>query len=78
MAAWGYEFYLLVLKVYLYTSLYESYFQHEKIKFVSPSGHVMFCLCYRYWWNSYIKDNFFLYSSLKQQNSAIKVVTYRS
>ena len=48
MVAWGYEFYLLVLKVYLYTSLYESYFQHEKIKFVSPSGHVMFCLCYRY------------------------------
>ena len=31
MAAWGYEFYLLVLK----------YFQHEKIKFVSPSSHVI-------------------------------------
>ena len=29
MAAWGYEFYLLVLKVY------------EKIKFVSPGGHVI-------------------------------------
>ena len=24
----------------------ERYFQHEKIKFVSPSGHVMFCLFY--------------------------------
>ena len=23
-------------------------FQHKKIKFVSPSGHVMFCLLYRY------------------------------
>ena len=35
----------------------ERYFQHEKIKFVSPSVHVMFCLFYRYWWNSYIKHN---------------------
>ena len=35
MAARGYEFYLRVL-------------QHEKIKFVSPSGHVMFCLLYIY------------------------------
>ena len=45
MAARGYEFYLRVLQVSL-TS--ERYFQHEKIKFVSPSGHVMFCLLYRY------------------------------
>ena len=37
-------------------------FQHEKVKFVSPSGHVMFCL---------------LHSLSKQQNSPIKVVTYR-
>ena len=37
----------------------ESICQHEKIKFVSPSGHGMFCLFYRYWWNSYIKHNFF-------------------
>ena len=47
--------------------------KHERIKFVSPSGHVMFCLFYRYWWNSYIKHNFF-YSFSEQQNSAIKVV----
>ena len=26
----------------------ERYFQHSKIKFVSPSGHEMFCLLYRY------------------------------
>ena len=52
-------------------------FQHSKIKFVAPSGHIMFCLFYRYWWNSYIKDNLFFYSFSKQQNSAIKVVTYR-
>ena len=38
----------------------ERYFQHSKIKFVSPSGHVMFCLFYGCWWNSYIKHNFFL------------------
>ena len=35
-AAWGYEFYLLVLKVSL-----TRYFQHSKIKFVSPRGHVI-------------------------------------
>ena len=38
MAAWGYEFYLLVLKVSLTC---ERYFQHSKIKFVSPRGHVI-------------------------------------
>ena len=50
MAAWGYELYLLVLKVFLTSELREwaprvssaeKYFQHEKIKFVSPSGHVI-------------------------------------
>ena len=30
-------------------------------KFVSPSGHAMFCLFYRCWRNSYIKHNFFYY-----------------
>ena len=55
---------------------YERYFQHSKIKFLSPRGLVMFCLFYRDWWNSYIKHNFF-YSFSKQQNSAIKVITYR-
>ena len=70
MAAWGYEFYLRVLKVSLIHSsslkwaklTRERYFQHSKIKFVSLSGHVMFFLFYRYWWNSYIKDNFFFIS----------------
>ena len=38
MCAWGYEFYLLVIKVSLTR---ERYFQHEKIKFVSPSEHVI-------------------------------------
>ena len=44
MAAWGYEFYLLVLKFSLtsFASVTrERYFQHEKIKFVSPSGYVI-------------------------------------
>ena len=36
MAAWGYEFYLLVLKV----------FQHSKIKFVSLRGRVISSICY--------------------------------
>ena len=60
MAARGYEVYLRVLSIShewaKRTS--ERYFQHEKIKFVSPSGHVMFCLFCRYWWNSYIKHDF--------------------
>ena len=38
---------------------WKTYFQHKKIKFVSPIGHVMFCLFYRCWRNSYIKHNFF-------------------
>ena len=38
MAAWGYEFHLLLLKVSLTR---ERYFQHEKIKFVFPSGHAI-------------------------------------
>ena len=47
MAAWVYEFYLLVLKVSLTRSLRSlvrdnlSTFQHWKIKFVSPRGHVI-------------------------------------
>ena len=44
MAAWGYEFYLLVLKLSLTSERSETrerYFQHEQIKFVSPSGHVI-------------------------------------
>ena len=44
--AW-YEFYLRLLKVSLTSERY--------LKFVSPSGHVMFCLCYRYRWNFHIK-----------------------
>ena len=51
MAAWGYEFYLVVLKVSLTRSLTrERYFQHSKIKFVSPRGHVIASIsfiCYR-------------------------------
>ena len=49
MAARGYEFYLRVLKKYLTSERSERvrYFQHEKIKFVSPSGHVIFCLLYK-------------------------------
>ena len=42
MAAWGYEFYFLVLKVSL---------QRSKIKFVSPRSHVISSIsvcCYRF------------------------------
>ena len=42
MAVWGYEFYLLVLKVSLtrsLRSLVRDTFSTSKIKFVSPRGH---------------------------------------
>ena len=38
MAAWGYEFYLLVLKAALTR---ERYFLHSTIKFVFPRCHVI-------------------------------------
>ena len=45
MAAWGYEFYLLMLKVSLMSERSEKdserYFQHSKIKFIYPHGHVI-------------------------------------
>ena len=44
MAAWGYEFHLLVLKVSLtrsLRSLVRDTFKHEKIKFVSPRCYVI-------------------------------------
>jgi len=52
MDARRYEFYLRVLKKYLTSERSERvrYFQHEKIKFVSPSGHAMFCLLYKIQW----------------------------
>ena len=59
MAAWGCEFYLLVLKVSLTR---ERYFQHSKIKFVSPSGHVLSSVfVWKYsveWlsWNGYAEE----------------------
>ena len=45
MAAWGYEFYLLVLKVSLTRSLRslvrDTFSKHSKIKFVSQRGHLI-------------------------------------
>ena len=50
MAVRGYEFYLLVLKVSLKSERSErvrdTLIQHEKIRFVSPSGHVIKCSVY--------------------------------
>ena len=51
MAARGYEFYLRMLKVSLTNERSERVrdtFSSKKIKFVSPSGHVLLCLFYRY------------------------------
>ena len=52
MAARGYEFYLRV-----FNSISHSFAEHEKIKFVSTSGHVIFCLLYKHT-NDEVFDDF--------------------
>ena len=61
MAAWGYEFYLLVLKVSL------SKVQHEKIKFVSPSVHVISSIFQINSVNSVIVFNYFFVTPIQNQ-----------
>ena len=61
MAAWGYEFYLLVLKVSL------SKVQHEKIKFVSPSAHVISSIFQINSVNSVIVFNYFFVTPIQNQ-----------
>ena len=46
MSARGYEFYLLVLNSM--RSLVRFRVEHEKTKFISTSGHVIFCLLYKH------------------------------
>ena len=48
----GYEFYLRV-----FNSIYRYRVEHEKIKFISTSGHVIFCLLYKHI-NNDVFDNF--------------------
>ena len=51
MAAWGYEFYLRVLKASLTSERSERVrdtFSTSKIKFVSPSGHVISSIYHHY------------------------------
>ena len=47
MPARGYEFYLRV---------FNSSVEHEKIKFISTSGHVIFCLLYKHTNNDVFDD----------------------
>ena len=49
MPACGYEFYLRV-----FNSRYRV--KHEKIKFISTSGHVIFCLLYKHTNNDVFDD----------------------
>ena len=51
MPARGYEFYLRVLR-----SLVRYRVKHEKIKFISTSGHVIFCLLYKHTNNNVFDD----------------------
>ena len=54
MTAWRYKISLLVLKIFhSFAALtHKNIFQHLKRNFVSPSGHVMFYLLYKYQWNT--------------------------
>ena len=63
MAAWVYEFYLLVLKVSLtgsLSSLVRDTFQHSKIKFVSSRGHEISSIYYYYYYYYFHPQLFFL------------------
>jgi len=51
MPARGYEFYLRVLR-----SLVRYRVEHEKIKFISTSGHLIFCLLYKHTNNDVFDD----------------------
>ena len=48
MAARGYECYLQVFSWISHSSLVRCRFEHEKIKFISTSGHVIFCLLHKH------------------------------
>ena len=50
MAAWRYEIILLLLKKYFTRSLHSlvKIFQHSKINFVSPRGHVISSIYIKY------------------------------
>ena len=51
MTAHGYEFYLRVFNSILNTRV-----EHEKIKFISTSGHVIFCLLHKHSNNEVFDD----------------------
>ena len=51
MPARGYEFYLRV-----FNSISRYRVEHEKIKFISTSGHVIFCLLYKHTNNDVLDD----------------------
>ena len=48
MTARGYEFYLRVFNSISHSSLVRCRVEHEKIKFISTSGHVIFCLLHEH------------------------------
>ena len=71
MSAWGYEFYLLLLKVSLTRSprslVRDTLIQFQKIKFVSPSGHVIFSIFQINSVNSLIVFNYFFVTPVQNQ-----------
>ena len=71
MTARGYEFYL---RVFNSTSRYRV--EHEKIKFISTSGHVIFCLLYKHWINSCEKDAIYYVTITTMISSRVKITCY--
>ena len=76
MTARGYEFYLRVSTRYLTSERSERVryrVEHERIKFISTSGHVIFCLLYKHRINSCEKGAIYYVAITRVISSRVKI-----
>ena len=71
MTARGYEFYLWV-----FNSISRYRVEHEKIKFISTSGYVIFCLWYKHRINSCEKGAIYYVTITTVISSRVKITCY--
>ena len=71
MTARGYEFYLRVFNSSERSERVRYRVEHERIKFISTSGHVIFCLLYKHGLNSCEKGAIYLLSTTTLQLSKL-------
>ena len=74
MTARGYEFYLRVFNSM--RSLVRYRVEHERIKFISTSGHVIFCLLYKHRINSCEKGAIYYVAITRVISSRVKITYY--